>query len=46
MQILKAKVDEGGVLDPKDLMYLKQVLGEVHQLLDIITRHPEYAALV
>jgi len=46
MQVLKAKVDEGAVLDSKDLIYLKQVLSEVHQLLDIITRHPEYAALV
>ena len=46
MKVLKAKVDDGDVLDPQDLMYLKQVLSEVHQLLDIITRHPEYAALV
>ena len=46
MKALKAKVDDGDVLDPRDLMYLEQVLGDAHQLLDIITRHPEYAALV
>jgi hypothetical protein len=46
MKALKEKVDDGDVLDPRDLMYLEQVLGDVHQLLDVITRHPEYGALV
>lgn len=43
---LKEKVDSGAVLDDKDLVYLEGVLTDAHQLLAIITRHPEYGALV
>ena len=46
MQLLKEKVDNGAVLNEKDLEYLEKVFADVHQGLAIITRHPEYAALV
>lgn len=42
---LKAKVDTGAVLDQKDLTYLEQVLMDTHQVIAIITRHPEYGSL-
>ncbi|TRX55170.1 hypothetical protein [Thalassomonas sp. M1454] len=42
---LNDKVDSGGVLDEKDLDYLEKVLSDYHQVMAVITRHPEYAAL-
>jgi len=42
---LKAKVDTGAVLDQQDLTYLEQVLMDTHQVIAIITRHPEYGSL-
>jgi hypothetical protein len=44
-QLLKKKVDNGGVLDDQDLSYLEQTLGEAHQVTALLSRHPEYAAL-
>ena len=46
MQQLKAKVDSGAVLDDKDIKYLGKVFEDAHQILAIITRHPEYGTLV
>ncbi|PKI13963.1 hypothetical protein [Colwellia sp. 12G3] len=46
MLALKERVDNGAVLDKKDLEYLGQVLEETHQILAIVTRHPEYASLI
>jgi len=42
---LKEKVDNGAVLDQQDLSYLEQVLMDTHQVIAIITRHPEYGSL-
>jgi len=46
MQQLKAKVDSGAVLDDKDIEYLGKVFEDAHQILALITRHPEYGTLV
>lgn len=46
MKRLKAKVDNGSVLDENDLSYLEEILSDAHQILAIITRHPEYGSLV
>ena len=42
---LEQKVDNGAVLDQDDLTYLEQVLMDTHQVIAIVTRHPEYGAL-
>ncbi|RHW76680.1 hypothetical protein [Colwellia sp. RSH04] len=42
---LKAKVDEGNMLDDADLSYLEQVLTDSHQVMGLLNKHPEYAAL-
>ncbi len=42
---LEQKVDNGAVLDQDDLSYLEQVLMDTHQVIAIVTRHPEYGSL-
>jgi len=44
-QLLKKKVDDGAVLDERDLSFLEQTLADAHQVIAIILRHPEYASL-
>lgn len=46
MLLLKEKVDSGYVLDEEDLSYLEKILSDAHQILAIVTRHPEYGSLV
>ena len=45
-QLLKTKVDNGAVLDDRDLSFLQQTLGDGQKAMTILTRHPEYASLV
>ena len=42
---LKAKVDQGEVLDEMDIEFLERVLGDANALRPLIDRHPEYQAL-
>ena len=42
---LKKNVDSGGVLDDRDLSYIEHILTDAHQILSVLTRHPEYASL-
>ena len=42
---LKKNVDNGGVLDERDLSYIEHILTDAHQILAVLTRHPEYAPL-
>lgn len=44
-QAMKAKVAAGQVLDEDDLSYLEHVLTDSHQIMSLIDKHPEYAAL-
>ena len=44
-QALKAKVDNGYILDDADLSYLELVLTDSHQVLGLIKKHPEFATL-
>ena len=44
-QLLKVKVDAGAVLDSYDLSFLEDTLVEAHQVIGIVSRHPEYASL-
>ena len=44
-QLLKAKIDNGGILDDDDLSFLELTLEDSQQVLAIISRHPEYASL-
>ncbi|MEW6998959.1 hypothetical protein AADZ86_14840 [Colwelliaceae bacterium BS250] len=44
-ELLKTKVDNGGVLDDHDLSFLEQTLADAHQVMAILSRHPEYAPL-
>lgn len=43
--LLKVKVDTGAELDQYDLSFLEEILGEAHQVIGIVSRHPEYASL-
>ena len=42
---LKAKVDEGGVLDDLDIEFLEQVFADSNELKPLLARHPEYQDL-
>ena len=42
---LKAKVDEGEVLNELDIEYLEEVLGDVDQVKPLLDRHPEWQEL-
>jgi hypothetical protein len=42
---LKEKVDGGTVLDERDLNYIEHILTDAHQVMAVLTRHPEYAPL-
>jgi hypothetical protein len=42
---LKKNVDDGGVLDERDLNYIEHILTDAHQVMTVLTRHPEYAPL-
>ncbi|MDX2369484.1 MAG: hypothetical protein QNK36_13965 [Colwellia sp.] len=44
-QLIKAKVDNGAVLDEQDMSFIEQTLEDAHQEMAIIMRHPEYASL-
>ena len=44
-KLLQSKVDNGGVLDNNDLSFLEKTLGDAHQVMAILSRHPEYASL-
>lgn len=39
---LKAKVDEGGVLDDLDIDFLERVFADSNELKPMLARHPEY----
>ena len=39
---LKAKVDQGGVLDDLDIEFLEQVFADSNELKPLLVRHPEY----
>lgn len=42
---LKAKVDQGGVLDDLDIEFLEQIFGDSNELKPLLERHPEYEDL-
>ena len=42
---LKAKVDDGGVLDDPDIEFLERVFADCNALKPFLTRHPEYQDL-
>jgi len=42
---LKAKVDQGGVLDDLDIEFLEQVFADSNELKPLLARHPEYQDL-
>jgi hypothetical protein len=42
---LKKNVDDGAVLNDRDISYLEGVLSDAHQALDVLSRHPEYSSL-
>jgi hypothetical protein len=44
-QSIKKYIDEGAVLNDRDLSYLEETLEHAHQIMTLIARHPEYAAL-
>ena len=43
---LKEKVDEGDLLNVRELDYLEEVLGDVDTIKPLIDRHPEWQDLV
>ncbi|MDG1731989.1 MAG: hypothetical protein P8M49_07395 [Thalassotalea sp.] len=45
LQTFKANVENGGVLDDDALAYLEKILTDAHQVMAVVKRHPEYAAL-
>lgn len=45
-QLLKTKVDNGTVLDDRDLFFIEQTLVDDQKVMTILKRHPEYASLV
>jgi hypothetical protein len=42
---LKAKVEQGGVLDDLDIEFLEQVFADSNELKPLLVRHPEYQDL-
>lgn len=42
---LKAKVDQGSVLDDMDIAFLEHVFADTNQLKPLLARHPEYQEL-
>jgi len=42
---LKAKVEQGGVLDDLDIEFLEQVFADSNELKPLLLRHPEYQDL-
>ena len=42
---LKAKVDQGGVLDDLDIEFLERVFADCNELKPFLARHPEYESL-
>jgi hypothetical protein len=42
---LKAKVEQGGVLDDLDIEFLEQVFADSNELKPLLERHPEYQDL-
>lgn len=42
---LKAKVEQGGVLDDLDIEFLEQVFADSNELKPLLARHPEYQDL-
>jgi hypothetical protein len=44
-QSIKKNIDEGGVLSERDLSFFEETLEHAHQIMALIVRHPEYAAL-
>lgn len=42
---LKAKVDQGGVLDDFDIDFLERVSADISELKLLLARHPEYQDL-
>lgn len=42
---LKAKVDQGGVLDDLDIDFLERVFADCDELKPMLERHPEYQDL-
>ncbi len=43
---LKAKLDQGGVLDDMDIDFLERVFADTDALEPLLSRHPEYQDLV
>lgn len=42
---LKEKVDQGDLLNDREIEYLAEVLGDVEQIKPLIDRHPEWQEL-
>lgn len=42
---LKAKVDQGGLLDDMDIGFLEHVFADTNKLKPLLERHPEYQDL-
>ena len=43
---LKEKVDRGGLLDNRDMMFLENVEADAKKIQPLVDRHPEYEDLV
>ena len=43
---LKEKVDNGGLLDDRDMMFLENVEADAKKIQPLLDRHPEYEELV
>ena len=43
---LKAKVDQGGLLNDFDIAFLEEVFADANKIKPILDRHPEYDELV
>ena len=43
---LKEKVDRGGLLDNRDMMFLENVEADEKKIQPLVDRHPEYEDLV
>jgi hypothetical protein len=43
---LKEKVDQGELLNDREIEYLEEVLGDVDKIKPLIERHPEWQDLV
>ena len=42
---MREKVNGGDVLGPRDIAFLDKTFTDGHQMLAVLQRHPEYAAL-